>query len=230
MNQNYFDNKNILKTFYESAGLGNKFEDECIYLETAFNEIERLWQSNFSQIKTVNFLMIAEAPLWGSSDGKYFYNPQTPFSQFFHSSDLCEILKVPIIKNKLDFLIKCNEIGLLIIDLSPFPLNTDDTSLNYGKTTNISRKLKKSEYRELVSLTIPTYFKGKIKAVKEKKANDMKIFFRYSRVMDTFQDIIYKVLIDNDFILQTNDLLDISQKGGGIDKVKFGQIIKSNRI
>ena len=221
---NYSGNANILKTFYKQAELVSKFDKESAYLKNAFNEIEHLWQTNFDQIITVNYLMIAEAPLWGDQK-KYIYNPETNNSQFFYRSDLDDILGNPI-KDKKDFIKVCNEIGLLIIDISPFPLNTD-TAINYSKTTHESRKLTKDEYRKLVISTIPTYFGEKIKVINEKKSASIKTFFRYARVKNTFQDLISKVLIDNDFIKHVNDIKDISQTGGGIDKVKLGQIIKT---
>lgn len=224
MNLNYFDNKNILKTFYESAGLVNRFEKDCIFLETAFNEIEQLWQDNFDQIETVKYIMISEAPLWGEWK-KYIYNPDTINSQFFYRSDLGDIVDNPI-KDKMDFIKVCNEIGLIILDISPFPLNTVDTAINYSQTCSNSRKLTTNEYRKLVVSTIPTYFERKIKIIKDRKSANIKIFYRYARVKNTFQDIISNVLIKNEFVKHMNDIEDISQKGGGIDKVKLEQIIK----
>jgi hypothetical protein len=216
---NYADNKKVLKTFYEQNGLVSKFDNDSIYLENAFNSINKIWQDNLDQIETVNYLMIAEAPLWGQVK-KYIYNPDINNSQFFYRSDLGDILN-KFIADKRDFIKVCNEIGLLVVDISPFPLNTKDTSISY-------RDLTTNQYRQLVSLTIPTYFEEKIKAVMGKKSADIKTFFRYARVQNTFQDLISKVLIDNKFIKHINDIGEVSQNGGGIDKTKLGQIIKTN--
>ena len=74
-------------------------------------------------------------------------------------------------------------------------------------------------------MTIPTYFEEKIKIVNSKKSKDIKVFFRYARVREAFQDLIAKVLIDNKFIKSINEIGDISQNGGGIDKQKLQKII-----
>ncbi|AZI27634.1 hypothetical protein EA772_20645 [Pedobacter sp. G11] len=220
---NYFDNKTNLKFFYEQNGLSGAFDTDNIYLENAFNEIYKIWLDNFKQIKTVNYLMIAEAPLWGNIK-KYIYNPKTNNSQFFYRSDLGDILNRQI-DDKEDFIKICNEIGLLIVDISPFPLNSKDTKINYSKNVNGSKKLSYKQYQQLVRLTIPTFFELKIRAITDKKSEHIKTFFRYARVKNNFEDIISRVLVDYKIIKTQNDIGDISQNGGGIDKTKFKEII-----
>ena len=217
---NYSDNKIFLKNFYNQNGISSKFDKDSIYLEKAFNDIYKIWFDNLNQIKVVNYLMIAEAPLWGKFK-KYIYNPEINNSQFFYRSDLGDILKKHI-ADKKEFIKVCNEIGLLVVDISPFPLNPSDTIINY-------RSLTTTQYRQLVSLTIPTFFEKKIKAIAEKKSANIKAFFRYARVKNNFEDLISKVLIDNKIIKTQNDIADISQNGGGIDKTKLEQIIKANK-
>ncbi len=215
---NYVENKIFLKTFYDQNGLSDKFAKDSIYLETAFSNIYKIWLNNLNQIKVVNYLMIAEAPLWGKAK-KYIYNPEINNSQFFYRSDLGDILNRHI-PDKKEFIKVCNEIGLLVVDISPFPLNPYDTAINY-------RSLTTAQYRKLVSLTVPTFFEKKIKAIAEKKSANIKTFFRYARVKKNFEDLISKVLIDNKIIKTLNDIGDISQNGGGIDKAKLGQIIRN---
>lgn len=214
----YSENKIALKEFYAENGLSDKFDKDSIYLEKAFTEIYSLWLNNLNQIKVVNYLMIAEAPLWGKAK-KYIYNPEINNSQFFYRSDLGDILNRHI-PDKKDFIKVCNELGLLVVDISPFPLNPYDTAINY-------RSLTTTQYRKLVSLTVPTFFEKKIKAIAEKKSSNIKTFFRYSRVKKHFEDLVSKVLIDNKIIKTLNDIGDISQNGGGIDKAKLGQIIRN---
>lgn len=216
---NYADNKEIINSFYETNELSYKFEKDNVYLEKAFNEIKIIWLNNLAKIKKVNYLMLAEAPLWGR-DKKYIYNPDTNYSQFFHPNDLENIVNHKI-SDKSEFIKVCNNIGLLIVDISPFPLNEKDTCINY-------RNLTKNQYRELIRLTIPKYFEKKINAIGHKKSKDIKIFFRYKRVKNNFQDLISKVLINNKFINSLTDIEDISKKGGGIDRTKLSQIIKAN--
>lgn len=222
----YSDNKKLLKSFYEQNGLSDTFEEDSIYLENAFNDIYEIWLNNFNHIEKVNYLMIAEAPLWGSIK-KYIYNHKTNNSQFFYRSDLGDILNRHI-KDKSEFIKICNEIGLLVVDISPFPLNSKDTKINYSKNENGSKKLGEKQYQQLVKLTVPSFFELRIKAIADKKSTDIKTFFRYARVKSNFEDIISKVLIDYRIIKTQNDIGDISQNGGGIDKTKLKEIINKS--
>ncbi len=219
----YEENRKIIESFYKRLERENDFEKDNEYLESAFKKINDIWIENFNKIEKVKYLMIAEAPLWGKGE-KYIYNPDSNNTQFFYRSDLEETLNTRI-GNKKEFIRICNKIGLLIIDISPFPLNTNDTKINYGKNKNGSKKLTKKEYRDLVSETIPSFFEQKIKLIKKKKSNDLKIFFRYARVKTTFQDLIGTVLIENDFIKNKSELGDVSQNGGGIDRIRIKQIM-----
>ncbi len=67
------------------------------------------------------------------------------------------------IKDKKEFIEICNENGLLFLDISPFALNTKDTKINYSINKNESQKLTKKQYKELVQITLPTYFYKKLK-------------------------------------------------------------------
>jgi hypothetical protein len=161
--------------------------------------------------------MIAEAPLWGSQE-KYVYNPETNNSQFFYRSDLGNALGKNI-TNKKDFLKICNEIGLLVIDISPFAFNSADTKVNY-------KLLTLKEYRLLISSTIPSYFEKKITLLRFKKAIDIQVFFRYSRVKKAFQQLIAPILINHGLISRATNIADISQSGGGINKEELKRILR----
>lgn len=220
----YGKNKEVLRDYYIHSGIIDYFEEDNNYLEDAFDEITKTWFDNLDQIKEVKYLMIAEAPLWGSSKS-YIYNPLTSFTQFFHKSDLESVLNIQI-KNKGKFIERCNEIGLLIIDISPFALNSQDTIINYrNKSKDNPYGLTKHQYREFVKLTIPTFFEEKIKAIAPKKSSDIRVFFRYTRVKKGFHDLISEVLIKNDLIKNGNEISDISMKGGGMDRHKLRLII-----
>lgn len=223
MGINYKDNKKIIESYYDSFGLANEFEKDNIYLKNAFNEIKKTWIENFEKINRVKYLLIAEAPLWGQKK-KYIYNLKTNNTQFFHRSDLEQILNIQI-TDKKDFIKTCNEIGLLVVDISPFPLNTKDTKINYSKNKDGSKKLTKKEYRELVSLTTPHFFERKIRLVGQKKSSEIKVFFRYARVKNAFQDLISDVLIENGLIKKQEDIGDIYQTGGGVDRTKLKKLI-----
>jgi hypothetical protein len=222
----YSKNKEVLRGHYTRNGIINLFEQDNKYLEDAFNEITGIWFNNFDQISEVKYLMIAEAPLW-SKLKSYIYNPNTPSTQFFYKSDLEYILNTQI-KDKAEFIRVCNEIGLLIIDISPFALNSEDTIINYrNRSKNNPYGLTKELYRGLAELTIPFFFEKKIKAIVLKMSSDIKVFFRYTRVKRRFQDLISDVFITNGLIKSENEILDISKRGGGIDKSKFEIILLS---
>lgn len=232
MKLDYEVNKQIIESLYSNLGLHNEFNEDIEYLERAFKEINDIWIENFKKIDEVKYLLIAEAPLWGS-DHKYIYNPHTNNSQFFFRSDLETILNIKI-SDQREFIEICNQIGLLVVDIFPFPLNTRNTRINYSKNTVESKntieskKLTQKEYRDLVRHTMQTFFEKKIRWIGEKKSPDIKVFFRYGRVKNTFQDLISDILIQNGLIKRPEDISEISQRGGGIDRVKLKKIISDN--
>lgn len=213
----YKDNVASLREIYVRNGLMDYFENDNAYLSDAFENIQRLWFENYKQIKTVKYIMIGEAPLWGEKK-KYIYNPDAKNSQFFYRSDLeCLLNSNESILDKSKFLECCNKLGLLIIDISPFALNPKDTKIDYKQLSRTS------QYANLVKQTIPSYFIKKLDLIRAKKTKDTKVFFRYSRVKDSFQDLIAPVLL-RERIIRTNDLPHVSQPGGGIDRMKLKAI------
>lgn len=223
-NMDYSRCKQILHDFYSENGIIDHFERDNLYLEKAFHEINEMWFRNLECIKEVKYLMIAEAPLWGK-DKSYIYNPETKNTQFFQRKDLERVIGINVY-NKLDFLNYCNKMGLLIIDISPFAFNTEDTVINYrNKTSNNPYGLTKYQYRGLIEQTLTTFFDIKIQAISLKKSTSIKIFYRYRRVMIQFNDLIYNSFVKYDFAINENELSDISKRGGGIDGFKFRQII-----
>lgn len=212
----YLEIEGVIKSFYRENGYGNDFKNDLLYLQTSFDEIKKLWLENLNNIEYINYIMIAEAPLWGNQK-KYIYNPSTNLSQFFYKSDLEEVLRISI-NDKAEFIKICNSIGLLIIDISPFALNETDTRLNY-------RNLGKSKYKKIVEATLPYYFNKKIEIIKPKLSADTEVFFRYKRVKQNFENIIGKTFLENKIINSLDQIGDISQTGGGINKSKLKEII-----
>ena len=220
----YDKNGEILRELYAQHDRTKYFERDNAYLESAFDEITRIWLDNLCKIDEVKYLMIAEAPLWGASKS-YIYNPDTPFTQFFPKSDLEYVLGSKI-RDKVEFIDRCNGIGLLIIDISPFALNTEDTIINYHRKSKLNPYgITKREYRQLIRETLPTFFDCKIKKLAPKASDDIKVFFRYARVKNTFRDIVADSLIGYNLIASSDDLLEISNQAGGINRNKIKTII-----
>ncbi len=224
---NYEENKKILREFYAKKGLISHFDKDSEYLENAFNKITEIWFANLAQIQEVKYLMIAEAPLWGSKEG-YIYNPDTSFTQFFFKSDLDSILDGVTVSDKTDFIKTCNDIGLLVIDISPFVFNTEDTAVNYRpKSPANPYGITKREYKQLIKETLPFFFECKIQAITPKMSADIKVFFRYARVKRAFQNTISDTLIDHCLIKSPDNILDISNPAGGVDREKFRLVINA---
>lgn len=175
-----------------------------------------MWEEQFRKINKVNYVLLSKAPLWGEKK-KYIYNPKTPLSQFFYKSDL-EIVTDKILNNKEDFLKELNEIGFVILDLSPFPLNVKDTSINY-------RSIKKSDYTELVEKAALFYLTHKLNNLIKKSNIQTTFLFRYARVKNLFQNTMKNLLMENGFKLSENGISDIAQMGGGIDRQKLKNIM-----
>ena len=198
-NMDYSRCKQILHDFYSENGIIDHFERDNLYLEKAFHEINEMWFRNLECIKEVKYLMIAEAPLWGK-DKSYIYNPETKNTQFFQKKDLERVIGLNVY-NKLDFLNYCNKMGLLIIDISPFAFNTEDTIINYrNKTSNNPYGLTKYQYRGLIEQTLTTFFDIKIQAISLKKSRNVKKpFFDFSGLpfnMKTLHCMSIKIFFD----------------------------------
>ena len=223
---NYDKNKEVLRKLYEQKGLISNFKKDSEYLEKAFHKITKMWLSNLDQIHEVKYLMIAEAPLWGAKES-YIYNPGTPNTQFFYKNDLESVLDNIAICDKRSFITKCNEIGLLVVDISPFALNAINTIINYNrKSQNNPYGITKSEYNQLIKETLPFFFESKIQVIVPKISVNIKVFFRYARVKKALQSIVSDTLINNGLIQSQSDILEISNPAGGIDRYKLGSIIK----
>ena len=213
--------KETLRFHYngQRADIADRFDSDCAYLERAFNEINTIWLENLEKITTVNFIMLAEAPLWSKSRS-YIYNPDTRHSQFFFHNDLNLALGLEEVKksDKSAFIDLMNETGLVVLDISPFAFNKKDTVLNYGEM-NIE------DYEYIIEKTLPSYFEEKLKLISRKKSDDCKVFFRYKRVKYSFEDLLEKPLIRHNFIKDKSEIGEISKQGGGIDREKLKAIL-----
>ena len=85
-----------------------------------------------------------------------------------------------------------------------------------------------ADYKKLIESTVPFYFEKKIEMMKSKLSPEPKVFFRYKRVKDSFETIIGKTLIEHNVINSLEEIGDISQVGGGINKSKLKEIISNH--
>lgn len=210
--------KRTIQVLYDKRDHSNVFEEEFDYLCQAYHEIETLWNQQLQKIEQVKHVMLSEAPLWGNQK-KYLYNPATPFSQYFYKSDLEYVLERKI-TDKQDFLEQLAKIGFIILDLSPYPLNKQDTSITYPK-------LSKPNYLHLVQASAPFYLEKKVEQIKTKMHPDIRFFFRYKRASTLFSNYIKRLLEEQ--ITGLNVALgDIAQQGGGIDRSRLASFLNAS--
>ena len=214
----------VLEKLYEKLKISDEdFNKDKLYLNKAFQQMTKIWLSNFEKIETVKYILIAEAPLQGESQS-YIYNTETPFSQFFYKSDLEKALGISLCCKK-SFLEKLNEIGFVIIDISPFPLN-NKTKINYSEQTKDSKKISPKNYKELVSATMPFYFEKKLELIKTKlNQKNPVVFFRYSRVQKAFENILSVSLKEHGLIDENSLISNIGMNGGGVYVKELEKII-----
>ena len=174
------------------------------YLHSAYDEIESLWDKQYTNVHSINYVMISEAPLWGDKKN-YIYNPTSKNTQFFYRRDLEAILNKSI-PNKEIFIEELNQLGLIILDVLPFALNEAKTNLNYDM-------ISKNEYRQLIELTSPFHLNKKDSLIQKKKKGSIIYFYRYEKTKKDYEEIIeFKLVVRN------HNLPVISQFGGGIDE------------
>jgi hypothetical protein len=158
--------------------------EECAYLKSALVATERMWADNFAKVATVRYVLLSEAPLFGSSR-RYFYNPASPFGAFFHFRDAEAILGDGFPKQRTgkEFLLaELARAGFIVLDLFPFAFNQDDTP------TVTYRKMSMSRYRQLFQRTASPYFDRKRDVILER---GRPIFmFRYEATRRALGDLV----------------------------------------
>jgi hypothetical protein len=214
---------NSLEMAYSKLNLIQFYKKDFSYLKKALKKMEVFWHENLKKIEKINLIIICESPLWGENE-KYFYNPETPHSQFIYCNDFNFDNNIDFtIKTKEELINHCNKLGILIIDVSPFALN-DYTEINYGK-------LKSSDYKKIIVNSLEYYFYKKIDYLINQTDiqinSRLKIVYRYKRVQKALSKLIERD-IKNKFKLDKNYVFDcIVQSGGGIDKNKLENLINN---
>ncbi len=125
---------NQLYQYYNSIGKVLT-PNEINYLSKAFNDIDSSYNSNLTNLKVVNYIMLSEAPL---RENKFIYNPLNyNDSSFFRVKNMRDALNIKgrtsntSLITKQNLVTELNLMGFLIIDVCPFALNLNDTSISY---------------------------------------------------------------------------------------------------
>jgi hypothetical protein len=171
-------------------------EENSDYIWEAFEKVEQFWFSEFSQMKSIHLVLLSEAPLFGSKES-YFYNPDFGASSFFGYKDYTESFEGwgPSLearprdcanKKKRELLYAMRKIGVLVLDIFPFALNTK-TAFSY---TSLGR----DNYRQLFEDTESLYLRPKLKQVRKRLDTKGKFVFRYKRVRDAAHSMVKQAL------------------------------------
>jgi hypothetical protein len=216
LNATYINNLSfVINNIYRNRNINqDTFQTENNYLLNAFIGMENFWYLNMENITNINMIVICESPLWGNNN-QYFYNPQTAHSQFMYYNDINFLFNNQQITNKLELIQRCNELGIIIIDVSPFALNEINTSINYNQLTT-------NEYNILIEQSINHYFIPKLNYIINKPNihidNNIKVVYRYNRVKQKVGNIVNSSLINLLGLDNEYDFECIGQNGGGINR------------
>ena len=225
----------LIKNVYDSHDLQEHFlKKDRSYLINAYFDIEQIWQGNFEKIEQVKYVILSEAPLWGVNNS-FIYNFSTSFTQFFYENDLLFALNQDLIHDSQEsisvkkerFINTLNDLGIVIIDVSPYALNST-TAINYSRNDVDTLKLNPEEYRNLLSLSFEYYLSEKLQVVKEKinPNTALNIIYRYSRLYNLHQYV--EPCLNNAFGENNFNVNYIGQRGGGINRNIFRNILQNH--
>ena len=199
--------KNDLNSLYSLLRKNTYLKDDLIYIEKSYKTIEKIWNKQYNKVKAINYIMISEAPLFGEKQS-YFYNENASQSQFFYLSD-AKVLTNNQINTKRDLIETFNDLGIIILDVFPFPFNSN-TAVSY-------KSLNKNEMKTLMDLTYKNHLEHKLPAIAQKVKSTTKLFYRYKRVKNSINDFIAPEFAKYGINTNQQDIPYISKRGGGID-------------
>ena len=199
--------KNDLNSLYSLLGKNTYLKDDLIYIEKSYKTIEKIWNKQYNKVKAINYIMISEAPLFGEKQS-YFYNENASQSQFFYLSD-AKVLTNNQINTKRDLIETFNDLGIIILDVFPFPFNSN-TAVSY-------KSLNKNEMKTLMDLTYKNHLEHKLQAIAPKVKSTTKLFYRYKRVKNSINDFIAPEFAKYGINTKQQEIPYSSKRGGGID-------------
>lgn len=224
----------LIKNVYDKHDLQEHFlNNDRNYLINAHFDVERIWNQNFMNIEQVKYVLLSEAPLWGRNNS-FIYNFSTSFTQFFYENDLFFALnqdlihdsQESIIVKKERFIKTLNGLGILIIDVSPYALNST-TAINYSRNDVNTLKLNPIEYRNLLSLSFEYFLYEKLYTIKKRinPNTTINIIYRYSRLYNLHQYV--EPYLNNAFGENNFKVNYIGQRGGGINRNMLRNILQN---
>jgi hypothetical protein len=215
----------MLEEFYTKRGLGNEFEADSSYLGEAYQRVEKLWHSAFNQASCVRFVLLSEAPMWGSKES-YFYNPTAGATSFFWYSDAKPLvgemtatntMKSEVRPRKVQMIERLTAAGFVVLDLFPFSFRPGKTAVNYRQLSGTLG------YRQLFGKTVAVHLSPKLELLKKKLAARSRFVFRYARVRDDLLSEVLPILVDRRLIAPAETIQSV-HKGRNLDRERLAKL------
>lgn len=204
--------ENCLRAIYEEQGVLVHLSNDADYLERAFRRTEYLWEEQFQQIDRINFILLGEAPLYGSNKS-YFYNEDSDYTAFFRHEIYPYVKSTSLSKPEL--LQHLREWGVFILDLFPFAFN-DDTAMSYRRDFRSNNMIK-----NLFEGTYESYFMPKLKKIQEKSHENTLFSFRYKKQYGVLAETLQTRLNEVDFFFDISDIGCVGSNNHPIDATKL---------
>lgn len=229
MNKNWKILRDVLERIYEREGISSNFSDDIIHLENAHLKTESMWYNRFAEIDSVKFILLSEAPLFGTQKKTYIYNPEAQTSSFFHFKDVLAFPEITVenlpknatIKTRKSILFNTfKKHGFIVLDLFPYSFNSIDTSINY-------RSMSKELYTKIFNLTKDYYFRVKLKLCIAKSESPPMFIYRYNRLLDRVAGIVHTVLKDEIEDEESIAVYCVSGENMSLDRGYLSELISS---
>ena len=188
--------------------------DDMTYLKRAFAEIEEYWLLNVEKIDIPNFIMLGEAPLYGTSKS-YIYNPNSKITSFLRPTDFPGVETNSNGKYSLLNLLQAHRIA--VVDLLPFALPIP------GQPDFTYRSMPNVIYKKLLRNCFHNYSFHKITHLTSKNVN-AKFLIRYkSFETHGLREIIEAKYKENDGFSPA--FYDIYSRNHPVDRIKFRSVL-----
>lgn len=216
----------ILKKIYDEYNPQTFQSQYEGYLCKAINKIDTLWYENIQQFKDkrIKLIIFGEAPMWGDS-GSYIYN-NTDETSFFGLKHLNVISVLKKTERKVLLLEKLKELGIIFLDVSPFPFNPKNTSVCYSRPDNNSKRINLKNYKKIVSSTFEYHLKPKIEKIYNNNDNiPIYFIYRYHK-LSKIEDILKSKFLEANLTFPKKISARITDKSGNIIPEELNKVLK----